>query len=240
MNWSERVVLVTGGARGIGRACVEAFASRGARVVLNYRTSGDEALAIAADYRKTVFPVQGDVSREEAIRKLFDAAVTEFGAIDTLVNNAGIVGRTKFPDLTGDAFLDMLNANTVGPYRVTREFFQRLEGRPGAVVNIGSMRAFLPTSVDYAASKTALHNMTVSLAKAMAPKVRVNAVAPGFTDTDMHAGSRDRLDAEGKKALLERYSTPQDIADAVTFLASDRARSITGQVLLVDNGRSLA
>ncbi len=239
MNGNHRTVLVTGGARGIGRACVEAFAAAGMRVVLNYRTSRAEACAVAEKFDGAVLPVEGDMSIEEDITRVFDTAEAEFGPVNILVNNAGILGRTRFPDLNGDAFLEMLRSNTVGPYRVARQFFLRLGEETGAVVNIGSMRAFLPSSVDYSASKAALHNMTVSLAKAMAPRVRVNAVAPGFTDTDMHAGNRERLEAEGAKALLGRYSAPEEIAEAVLFLVSDRARSITGQVLLADNGRSL-
>ncbi len=240
MDWKDRVVLVTGGARGIGRACVEAFVSGGARVVLNYRTSENDARRVVEDLGAAVVAVQADASNEDDIRRLFDTAEAKIGTVDLLVNNAGVVGRAKFPDLTGDALMDMLRINTTGPYMVTRQYFRRLGDRQGAVVNIGSMRVFQPTSVDYAASKAALHNMTISLARAMAPQVRVNTVAPGFTDTPMHEGNRNRLEDEARKSLLKRYSAPEDIADAVLFLASDRARSITGQVLLADNGRSLA
>lgn len=239
MNFANDIVLVTGGARGIGRACVEAFADAGARVILNYRSSKDEAEAIAAGARN-ILPIQGDMSEEGEISRLFDKAETAFGHPTILVNNAGIVNREKFPDVKAETFLDLLKINTVGPYLVAREFALRLADRPGAIVNIGSMRAFQPTTVDYSSSKAALHNITVCLAKTLAPSIRVNAVAPGFTDTGMHKGNRERLTAEGDKALLRRYSTPGDIADAVVFLASGRARSITGQILLVDNGRSLA
>lgn len=209
-------------------------------MIVNFVRSEAGAREVADRFPGKVLPVRGDMSADDDIRRVFDEAAAKAGDVNVVVNNAGILGRTKFPELSGDAFLDMLRVNTVGPYRVVREYANRLGDREGAVVNIGSMRAFVPSSVDYSASKAALHNMTVSLAKALAPRVRVNAVAPGFTDTDMHAGNRDRLEAEGEKALLKRYSTPEEIADVVCFLASAAAKAITGQVLLADNGRSLA
>jgi 3-oxoacyl-[acyl-carrier protein] reductase len=239
MSFSGETILVTGGARGIGRACVEAFAAAGARVILNYHSSAREAEQVAAAWPEQVVAIQADVSKEADVARLFDEAAASGETPTVLVNNAGIGNRERFPDVSAATFLRLLEVNTVGPYLVSREFVLRLADRPGSIVNIGSMRAFQPTAVDYSASKAALHNLTVSLAKAVGPRIRVNAVAPGFTDTDMHAENRARLEEEGLKSVLQRYSTPGDIADAVLFLASKRARSITGQILLVDNGRSL-
>jgi len=237
MSFNDSIVLVTGGARGIGKACSLAFAKAGAKVVLNFRTSEKEAAEIAKDFPEQILTAQGDMSDENDIRKVFDLAEEKFGTPNILINNAGITNRQQFPEV--DKFLHVLKTNSVGPYLVAREFVQRLGKNSGNIVNIGSMRVFLPTAIDYSASKAAVHNLTITLAKALAPKIRVNTVAPGFTDTDMHEGNRERLESEAEKSLLKRYSSPAEIADAVLFLASDAARSITGQALLVDNGRTL-
>lgn len=235
----NKIVLVTGGAKGIGAACVKVFAEEGAKVVLNYKSSRDEAENILRKFPENILLVQGDMSEEKDIKKVFDEAEKKWGKVNILVNNAGIVDRKKSPELLGETFMEVLKVNTVGPYLVTREFAIRLGKGKGVVVNMGSMRAFVPTVADYSASKAALHSMTVSFAKELAPNVRVNAVAPGFTKTDLHKDNFDRLEKESEKALLKRYSMPEEIADAVFFLASDKAKGITGTCLLIDNGRSL-
>ena len=239
MLFENKIVLVTGAARGIGAACVASFVEQGAKVVVNYLSSESEAQSLGERYGLNVMLVQGDMSEESDIKRLFDEVESEWGTVDVLVNNAGIVNRQKFPELDGEGFMNSLKVNTVGPYLVAREFATRLGDAQGSIVNLGSMRVPCPTSVDYSASKAAVHNMTISLAKAVGPNIRVNAVAPGFTETAMHGGNIERLEAEAEKSVLKRYSQPLDLADSVVFLASDKARSITGQVLLVDNGRSL-
>lgn len=233
-------VFISGGAQGIGAACSQIFAQNGAKVFINYKNSKESAERLKNDYPENIEIFQGDMSIPGDISAAFDAAEAFAGKVNILVNNAGIVGRIKFPDLDKENFMKTLEVNTVGPYLLSREFASRLGSNPGSIVNIGSMRVFQPTpsSIDYAASKAALHNMTTSLAKTLAPNIRVNAVAPGFTKTNMHEGNFERLEKEAALSLLQRYSSPEDIAESVVFLASSKAQSITGQVLLADNGRS--
>ena len=240
MDFEGKTVVVTGGARGIGRACVEAFARNGANVMVNFHSSKEEATGLAETNQRTVALHQADIADEAQVKALFDTVNERFGRASILVNNAGIVNREKFPDITAEAFERILKINTIGPFLAAREFARQAGDDGGSIVNIGSMRAFVPTIPDYSASKAALHNLTISLAKELAPAIRVNTVAPGFTDTDMHRDNPERLEREAARSLLQRYSSPADIADAVLFLASGKARSITGQILLVDNGRSLS
>lgn len=234
-------ILVTGGSSGIGAACVLEFAKNNAQVFMNYKNSHKEALELQKTFPNNITIVQGDMSCEKDITATFDMAEKIAKPIDILINNAGIINRKAFKDLEKNDFLKILEVNTVGPYLVSKEFAYRLQGKPGSIVNIGSIRTFQPTAttIDYSASKAALHNMTMSLAKTLAPNIRVNTVAPGFTKTNMHKGNFERLDLEAKKSLLQRYSSAQDIAEAVLFFASKKAKSITGQVLSVDNGTIL-
>lgn len=234
----NKIILVTGGATGIGRACSEVFLKEGAKVVVNYLNSKKESEEIASKHPERVLAIQADMSEEADIKKLFDEVENKWGKVDIVVNNAGVVNRKKFPELDAETFAHTLKVDTIGPYLVSKEFALRKNGEVGNIVNIGSLRVFIPTTPDYSAAKAALHNLTISLAKAFAPSVRVNCVAPGFTETPMHEGNHDRLVQEAEKSLLKRYSQPEDIADAVLFLASEKAKSITGQILLVDNGRS--
>ncbi|MBT4937304.1 SDR family oxidoreductase [Candidatus Peregrinibacteria bacterium] len=239
--FNNQSVFISGGAQGIGAACSRMFAQYGAKVLVNYKNSKESAEKLKNDFPENIEIFHGDMSNSQDISSAFDAAEKFGGKVSILINNAGIVGRIKFPNLDKEDFLNTLAINTIGPYLVSKEFASRAGSLPGSIVNIGSMRVFDPTasSIDYSASKAALHNMTLSLAKTLAPKIRVNAVAPGFTKTNMHQGNFERLESEAKKSLLQRYSSPEDIAESVVFLSSLKAQSITGQILLVDNGRSL-
>jgi 3-oxoacyl-[acyl-carrier protein] reductase len=237
----NHLVFITGGASGIGAACVIEFAKNNAQILLNYKNSHDEALELQKQFPQNITLFQGDMSCKKDIKEAFNTAEKIGKTVDILINNAGIINRKTFKDLEKEDFLKILEVNTVGPYLVSKEFASRLKNKQGSIVNIGSLRALqpTPTTIDYAASKAALHNMTISLAKTLAPNIRVNSIAPGFTKTNMHQGNFERLDLEAKKSLLQRYSSAQDIAESVLFFASNKAKSITGQILSVDNGTML-
>ncbi len=253
---ADFIVLVTGASTGLGRAIAVGAAERGAKAVfVNYASSEKEAaetgrLVEAAGAQAIL--VQGDVGDDGACRSIADAA-KPFGRIDALFNNAGV---TTFAPNHGDLdavsaedFLKTYRVNVVGAYQMIRAARALLEAapQPGAVVNTSSIAAVtgVGSSVPYAASKGALTTMTLSLARALAPKVRVNAVCPGFIDTPWFSKA---LPAETVAALREKIvastplgaaSTAEDIAGAALFFASPDARHVTGETLLVDAGTHL-
>ncbi|MBV9076506.1 MAG: SDR family oxidoreductase [Methylobacteriaceae bacterium] len=253
------VVTVTGASTGLGRAIAVEVARRGAKaVVVNFARSAAEAEETAAEVRALgaeAVLVQADVGDDDACRRIAEAAAP-YGRIDALFNNAGI---TRFAPrhedldaLTGDDFLDVYRVNVVGAYQMVRAARSLLEagGRErvaAAVVNTSSITAVtgIGSSIAYAASKGALTTMTLSLARALGPKIRVNAVCPGFIDTpwfgkvqteDEVRELRERVRAS---TPLRAASTAQDVAEATVFLASPAARHVTGETLLVDAGTHL-
>jgi NAD(P)-dependent dehydrogenase (short-subunit alcohol dehydrogenase family) len=255
-DFENAIVVVTGASTGLGRAVALEVAGRGARaVVINYARSAAEAEETArlvkAEGAEAVL-VQADVGEDKDCRRIA-AAAAPYGRIDALFNNAGI---TKFAQnhadldaVDADDFLNLYRVNVVGAFQMIRAARALLEAAPhaGAVVNTSSIAGVtgLGSSVPYAASKGALTTMTLSLARALAPNIRVNAVCPGFIDTPwfektMAADSLERL-RRGVAATmpLKVASTAADIAGAAVFFASPAARHITGETLLVDAGMHL-
>ena len=249
-------VVVTGASTGLGRAIAVETASRGAAlVVVNYARSADEAQETARQVEaagaKAVL-VQGDVGNDDDCRRIAEAAAPS-GRIDALFNNAGM---TKFAPNHGDLdavdaedFLELYRVNVVGSFQMVRACRALLEAapQPGAVVMTSSIAAVtgIGSSVPYAASKGAMTTMTLSLARGLAPKIRVNAVCPGFIDTPwfgkgMPAQTVERI-KQGTVAStpLQAASTAEDIAGAAVFLASPASRHVTGETLLVDAGTHL-
>ena len=254
-DFKDFVVVVTGASTGLGRAIAVATARRGASaVVINYARSAQEANETAAEVgaagAKAVL-VQGDVAADADCRKIA-AAAQPFGRIDALFNNAGTTTFAAHGDMdrvSAEDFLRLYGVNVVGPFQMIRACRSLLEAgpRPGAVVNTASIAGVtgIGSSVPYAASKGALNTMTLSLARALAPKIRVNAVCPGFIDTPWFVRGLGEQGAERVRANaaantpLKAASTPEDIADAAVFLASPAARHVTGETLLVDAGSHL-
>ena len=255
-GFSGKVVLVTGGSTGLGRAIAVETAAQGAQaVVVNYASSEAEAhetarLCEALGAQGVV--VQGDVGDDTACRAIA-AAAAPFGRIDALFNNAGV---TKFAHnhadldaVDGEDFMRLYRINVVGAFQMIRAARALLEAaiEPAAVVNTASIAGVtgVGSSVPYAASKGALTTLTLSLARALAPKIRVNAVCPGFIDTPwfehaMEAESLDGLRASIARSVpLQVASKAEDIAASAVFLASPAARHITGEMLLVDAGAHL-
>ena len=251
-----KVAIVTGSATGIGAAVAQGLARRGAHVVVNYTKSEAEARETAAAVEKEgakVRLVQGDVAEDEDCRKLAAAAVGAWGRIDILVNNAGttkfVTNHADMDSLSAEDFTRLYAVNVIGPFQMIRACLPQLRAaKPGAVVNVSSIAgvAGIGSSVAYAASKGALNTMTLSLARALAPEVRVNAVCPGFVDTNWFVKqfgkeTAERIsEAEGKRNPLQKVADGAEIAKTVLFFAGPESANITGETLLTDGGMHLA
>ncbi|WP_371679031.1 SDR family oxidoreductase [Streptomyces sp. NBC_01276] len=245
----ERIALVTGGSRGIGRAIAERLATDGLTVVLTY--AGNEAAA-----RDTVEGIEGKGGRARAVRAEFgrhgDAAGLwaaydglGLGPVDVLVNNAGIGMPVPLGSVTEEEFDRVFAVNVRAPFFLVQEGLERLRDG-GRVINIssGAARIAMPEILAYGSTKGALDNLTLNLAKALGPRgITVNSVAPGIVDTDVNAGwLRGNAEAEAHAASLAalgRVGRPEDIADVVGFLASDAGRWVTGRVVDATGGAGL-
>lgn len=237
----SKVVIVTGGGTGIGRAIAEAFLAEGARVVITGRRPEPlESLAKQHDGR--VLPVQADLTRAEDRERVVRETVARFGRLDVLVNNAGQFGAGPLEELGDEQAARLFEINVLAPYGLTRAAAKHLEAARGSVVNISSIvaTAVNPGLAVYSATKAALDHLTRTLAAELGPRgVRLNTVSPGLTKTDMSApleADPATLNAFLARTPLGRIGQPQDIAPVVTFLASTQAGWITGQTVAASGG----
>lgn len=247
----RRCALITGSATGVGAAAALAFARRGWDVLVNYSTSEAEARDTERACREAgadAFTVQGDVADDAACRRLVQAAVDRWRRLDVLVNNAGVTTFTgaDWEKLDAAAFQRIFAVNVVGAFQMIRAAASHLKAARGAVVNVSSIAGALGigSSVPYVASKGALNSMTLHLARALAPEVRVNAVCPGLITTRWFPRG---IGEEAYRKLKASYEagaplatacTPEDVAEAIVWLA-DGARTVTGELLLLDSGTHL-
>ena len=258
MSGDDLCVIVTGSASGLGAATAAILAKDGARIVINYASSQKEAEETADLCRAAggeIVVVQGDVSRDEDCRKIA-AAAAPWGHLDVLINNAGTTKHVPHHNLDGlsaEDFQRLFGVNTIGPFQMVRAARSLLEagatasGRASTVVNVSSVAGIsgIGSSVAYAASKGALNTMTLSLARALAPLIRVNAVCPGYIDTPWFTkgrgvdGAAKVRDAVVAKVPLKRASTAEDVAGVVCFLATQQSSNMTGEVLRIDAGAHL-
>jgi 3-oxoacyl-[acyl-carrier protein] reductase len=237
--------LVTGGGTGIGRACSLALARTGRPVAISYRRSSDDAESAVAEIEAAggrALAVPADVTDDASVRAMAATVRERLGPVAVLVNNAGATIPLPLDDLDGatdDVWRQMLAVNLMAPWYVTRAVADDLRAADdGVVVNIGSIAGLTGngSSLPYAVSKSAMHGLTRSLARALAP-VRVNEVAPGLVLTRWWVGNEDRGRELAASALLDRETTPEDVARAVLGLVESRA--ITGQTVVVDGGQTL-
>jgi len=236
-----KTALVTGGARRIGRAVALALAKVGADVAITYRSSLDEAQdtiqSIEATGRRAL-AIECDVRSEVSVREAVAAAAGYLGRLDVLVNNAAIFESVPLERMTVEQWDEVFETNARGPFLVAREALAHLRATQGSIVNIGSLGGLQAWAghAHYCASKAALHSLTQTMAKAFAPEVAVNCVAPGRIEMDDHSAAEAAHFAA--KTPMRRNGTADDVAQAVLFFAAG-TRFITGQVLVVDGGLGL-
>ena len=232
-------VLISGGSRGIGRALVESFTQNGDSVAFIYKNSHDEARALAD--ATGAIAICADVSDASSAKLATEKAISALGGIDILVNNAGISQIKLFTDITDNDWANMINTNLSSAFYLTRSALpSMISQKSGRIINIGSMWGKVGASceVHYSASKAGLRGLTLALAKEVGPSgITVNAIEPGVISTEMNSVlSPDIISELCEETPLCRIGTPSDVANAVLFLASDKASFITGQIIGVDGG----
>lgn len=239
---NSKVVLVTGSSKGIGKATIIEFASKGYKVVINYNNSKDEANELKEyvenKYHTQALAIKADVSNENEVKNMIEQIINEYGHIDVLVNNAGIVYDRSFEEITIDEFKRTLEVNVIGAFIITREVSKYMKS--GSIVNISSTngtKTISPECLDYNISKVGLQSLTRDLAFQFKPNIRVNAVAIGWADTDMNKDlPQDYIDEEISKIYLKRFADPSEIAKTIYFLASDESSYINGEIVTIDGG----
>ena len=238
----NKVVLVTGSSRGIGKATIIEFASKGYNVVINYINNNYDALElqkyVEEKYNIKALAIKCDVSNEQEVKEMIKQIINEFGKIDVLVNNAGIVYDRSFEEITIEEFEKTLKVNVIGAFIVAREVSKYMKN--GSIVNVSSTngtKTISPECLDYNISKIGLQSLTRDLAFQFKPNIRVNAIAIGWADTDMNKDlPKDYIEEETSKIYLERFANPSEIAKTIYFLSSDESSYINGEILNIDGG----
>ena len=240
-----KVAVVTGASKGIGAGIAKALAAEGAAVVVNYSSSKDGAKAVVDSITQAggkAVAVKGDVSKEQDARSLVDAAVSEFGQLDVLVNNSGVYAFSAIEDVSEDEYRRQFDVNVLGPLLTTKAAVPHLKDG-ASVINISSniTSVLVPQSAIYSGTKGALDAVTGVLAKELAPRgIRVNAILPGYTETEGTGAAgisgTDFVDQIVAQTPLARAGTPDDIAKVAVFLASDEASWLTGEKINASGG----
>lgn len=244
MKLQNKIAVVTGGSRGIGRAtCIE-LAKEGADVAVIFNKESGEAKKVVSKIEKLgrrAVAIMCDVSDEKQVKNMSDEVAEKFGHVDILVNNAGIVFDVPFKDRTVEQWKKTLDVNLIGTYLCCRYISPYMaKQKYGRIVNISSTNAFgvyMMDSVDYDASKAGVIALTKDLAGELGPYITVNSVAPGWVDTDMNKFlSKEYLESARKRTILQKIAKPEEIAKVVLFLASDDSSFITAQTIVADGG----
>ena len=242
MNFLDKVVLVTGSSRGIGKQIALDFIKEGAHVIVNYNKSKDDALKFreeinAMNYDVDIF--KADVSNEEEVKDMIDYIVNKYSVIDIVVNNAAISNDCELMDKNKKDFMKILEVNLIGTFLVSK-YASKYISKDGCIINISSTDAIDTNYIygmDYDASKAGIISLTSNFAKALSP-IRVNTICPGWIDTDMNKDMDSEFKKnEEEKIILNRFGKVQEVSNVCLFLASDKASYINNAVIRVDGGK---
>lgn len=241
----NKVALVTGSGRGLGRAIAIELAKNGYDIVINYNNSKEEALQVKEkieEYNVKALVIKCDISKEKEVENMVNETVKAFGKIDVLVNNAAVCYDSLYEDKTAENFKKTLDVNVIGTFLVSKYVGDLMyENKYGKIVNISStngINTYFPMCLDYDASKAGIISLTHNLAMQYAPYVNVNAVAPGFiaTETEVNNMDEDFIKSEEEKIFLKRIGKEEEVAKVIRFLVSDDASYINNEVIRVDGG----
>ena len=243
----NKVVLVTGGAQGIGKAIVLELAKNHYDVVINYLTSNKAAALLEEEIKKNydvrVMTIQADISKEEEVDAMISLIEKKWGGVDILINNAAVDLSNLFHLKTADEFRKTLDVNVVGAFNCSKRVYRHmLDQEYGRIINISStngINTYYPMCIDYDASKAALISLTHNLAFEYGPYINVNAIAPGFigTDNELDGYDEEFLKEEQEKIMVNRYGKPEEVAYLVKFLISDEANFINNTIIRIDGGQ---
>lgn len=241
----KKTVLITGGAKGIGRKIAEDFASLGYNVCINYNTSEKEAISLKnrlASLGYSVLIIKADISKKEEVDKMIEEIIVNFGKIDVLVNNAGICNYDLFTDISDEDIKKIIDTNLIGTINVTKSVLNKsmIKNKSGNIINISSIWGIIGASCEvmYSLTKAGIIGFTKALAKELAlSNIRVNAVAPGVIDTEMISNLKEvELNILKDEIPLGRIGNVEDVSNAVLFLALEKSSYITGQVISPNGG----
>ncbi|MFA6006335.1 MAG: glucose 1-dehydrogenase [Candidatus Paceibacterota bacterium] len=244
MKLRNKVALITGSSRGIGKATAIVFAKEGSSIVVNYvknKSAADEVVAEIRGLGVGAIAIQADVASEDDVKRMISETTQHFGAIDILVNNAGIVWDIPIFTKTVEQWERVLRVNLIGTFLCAKYAVPHMKNRVGAsILNISSTNgidSLSPDSADYDTSKAGVISLTKNMSQALAPQIRVNSIAPGWVDTEINKDlPQELVKSETEKIALGRWGRPEEIANAALFLCSDDASFITGATLVVDGG----
>ena len=239
----NKVVLIPGASRGIGRATALVYAKNGYDIVINYQSSQDKAETLSREleekYQVKTLCIKCDVSIENEVARMIDTIIKTFNRLDVVVNNAGICIDSILEDKTKETFRKILDTNLIGTFLVSKYASKYMN--KGSIVNVSStngINSYYPFSIDYDTSKAGINILTKDLAVEFAPNIRVNAVAPGWVNTEMNELlDKEFTQKEIDKIALSRFASPVEIAKVIYFLSSEDASYINGEIIVVDGGR---